>query len=528
MNPGQNQFSPATSDPERRLAVGEFADGGQIPLLRTVPDDAFAGTTTIVEPSRRWLKGSRGSRSIRLFGHHVGLPMLLLALTEAAILIGAVYLASYWWFDGNAALIEREIGTVLPRAAVFALTAGLCIVAFGLYNARVQPSGAGTVLRLALSLLVACSVLVILYYFLPAIDLGRGTLGASGIFSLFGLVVARFVFLRTADEVIFRRRILAYGAGKKAASLSSLRVRADLRGFEVVGFVPNNGSQRAVDPESLVEIAPGDLLGFAKANDIDEIVVALDDRRNGLPMEELLACRLHGIPVVDVLTFFERETGKVELSMLYPSWLIFSDGVINSRLKNALERVFDVSASVLLLAVAWPLMAVAAAAIWIESGLRGPILYRQIRAGRQGRPFPVLKFRSMGVDAEANGEAVWAKSEDPRVTRVGRIIRKYRIDELPQLFNVLKGDMSFVGPRPERPEFVEGLEKKIPFYKERHCVKPGITGWAQLCYPYGASENDALEKLQYDLYYVKHRSLLFDLLILLQTAEVILWRRGAR
>jgi sugar transferase (PEP-CTERM system associated) len=528
MKPGKDGFTSTYRGPQGPRETFMHLEAEETSRFGSLAGDEFTGTTTIIEPSRRWLKGSRGSRSVRLLGHHVGLPMVLLALVEFAILVGAVYLSGYWWFDGDHTTISREIGPILPRALIFAGVATVFIIAFGLYNVRIQPSGAGTVLRLVLSMLLACIALVVIYYFVPVIDLGRGTLGASGIFALTGLVVARFVFLRTADDVIFRRRILAYGAGENAASLSSLKVRADLRGFEVVGFVPNDGSPRSVDPERIVEIAPGDLLEFSKASDIDEIVVALDDRRKGLPMEELLACRLAGIPVVDVLTFLERETGKVELSMLYPSWLVFSEGAINGRITNAAERLFDLVASLTLLAVSWPVMLFTALAIWLESGLRGPVLYRQTRVGLEGRPFDVLKFRSMATDAEAGGEAIWAKKNDPRVTRVGWLIRKYRIDELPQLFNVLSGEMSFVGPRPERPEFVETLTDQIRFYKERHCVKPGITGWAQLCYPYGASESDAFQKLQYDLYYVKHRSPLFDLLILLQTAEVILWRRGAR
>jgi sugar transferase (PEP-CTERM system associated) len=254
----------------------------------------------------------------------------------------------------------------------------------------------------------------------------------------------------------------------------------------------------------------------------------MDDRRRGFPMHEFLECRLAGIDIIELPSFLERETGKVRLDVLNPSWIIFGGGFRATQVERWLERGFDIVASLLLLLLAMPIMFVTTIAIMIEDGMRAPVLYRQSRVGQHGRVFDVLKFRSMRVDAEPAGEARWAVQDDPRVTRVGAFIRKTRIDELPQLCNVLRGEMSFVGPRPERPEFVEQLEERIPYYRERHSVKPGITGWAQLCYPYGSSERDAVEKLQYDLYYVKNRSLLFDLAILVQTVEVVLWGKGAR
>jgi len=253
----------------------------------------------------------------------------------------------------------------------------------------------------------------------------------------------------------------------------------------------------------------------------------MDDRRRNFPLGELLECRLDGIEIIELVTFLERETGKVHIDVLNPSWLIFGAGFRRDALRRSSERIFDVVASTLLLLGAAPIMLLTALAIIIESGPRAPVFYRQRRVGFRGSEFEVVKFRSMAVDAEKNG-AVWATDNDSRVTRVGTVIRKLRIDELPQILNVLKGDMSFVGPRPERPEFVAQLSESIPYYNERHWVKPGITGWAQLCYPYGASERDAIEKLQYDLYYVKNHSLLFDFMVLAQTAEVVLLGKGAR
>jgi sugar transferase (PEP-CTERM system associated) len=244
-------------------------------------------------------------------------------------------------------------------------------------------------------------------------------------------------------------------------------------------------------------------------------------------MHELLECRLAGIEVLELPSFLERETGKVRLDVLNPSWIIFGEGFRASARQQLLERAFDIVASLGLLVVALPFMLLAVVGIKLEEGRSAPVFYRQRRVGYRGDVFDVLKFRSMRVDAEKFG-AQYATANDPRVTRIGGLMRKTRIDELPQLLNVLRGEMSFVGPRPERPEFVNELEHRIPYYRERHTVKPGITGWAQLCYPYGSSEKDTIEKLQYDLYYVKNRSLLFDLAILVQTVEVVLWRKGAR
>jgi sugar transferase (PEP-CTERM system associated) len=228
------------------------------------------------------------------------------------------------------------------------------------------------------------------------------------------------------------------------------------------------------------------------------------------------------------VSFLERETGRLHLDVLNPSWIIFADGFRRDAVRQATKRTFDILASLALVLVTWPFMLITLVAIAFEDGLRKPFLYRQRRVGLDGHEFDVLKFRSMGVDAERDGQARWATGSDDRVTRVGRIIRKIRIDELPQIFNVLRGDMSFVGPRPERPQFVAQLAESIPYYDERHCAKPGITGWAQVCYPYGSSEKDSLEKLQYDLYYVKNHGVLFDLMILLQTVEVVLMGKGGR
>jgi sugar transferase (PEP-CTERM system associated) len=261
---------------------------------------------------------------------------------------------------------------------------------------------------------------------------------------------------------------------------------------------------------------------------VAEVVVAMDDRRRGFPISELLQCRLSGIDVTELLTFLERETGRVRLDILHPTWMIFGEGFRRDPVRRISARALDLAASLAVLTLSLPVMLLAVIAIKIEEGWRAPVFYRQRRVGLLGREFELLKFRSMRPDAEKDGQARWAVKRDPRVTRVGAFIRTTRIDELPQILCVLRGQMSFVGPRPERPEFVRELAERIPYYVERHCVKPGLTGWAQLCYAYGASEQDALEKLQYDLYYIKNHTLLFDLAIVLQTVEVVCLGKGAR
>jgi sugar transferase (PEP-CTERM system associated) len=282
-----------------------------------------------------------------------------------------------------------------------------------------------------------------------------------------------------------------------------------------------------VAEERLVRVNGG-LAEYARQHAVEEIVVAMDDRRRSFPLKELLECRLEGIVISEQVTFLERETGKVHLELLTPSWIIFGGGFRRNGMRVHSERLFDLAASSGLLLLASPLMLLTALAIKIEDGLSAPVFYGQDRVGFAGKIFRVLKFRSMRVDAERDGKAQWATTNDNRVTALGKYLRKLRIDELPQLLNVLRGEMSFVGPRPERPQFVDKLAETIPYYRERHSVKPGITGWAQLCYPYGASEQDAVEKLQYDLFYVKNHDLVFDILILLQTVEVILLGKGAR
>jgi sugar transferase (PEP-CTERM system associated) len=465
--------------------------------------------------------------SFRFFRLYLKVPIVLLALIEGSLFVYAPYLAAALRFGPSATERATPSGHLLPTALLFASFAVMALFAMGLYTIRQRSGTVGTVLRVVAGLLVAAALSALAYFIVPNLTIGRGMLALTTVIGVASALITRLLFEHIVDQDLFKRRVLVYGAGRRAASLRDLRRRSDQRGFRLMGFIATEGDELSARPERLLD-RPDDLYAWVVKNPIDEIVVAMDDRRRGFPMHEFLECRLAGIEILELPTFLERETGKVRLDVLNPSWIIFGEGFRVSLLQRVVERMVDVVVSLALLTLAAPAILLTALAIKFEEGLDAPILYRQRRVGQHGVVFDVLKFRSMRVNAEQPGQAIWAARDDPRVTRVGSFMRKTRIDELPQLVNVLRGDMSFVGPRPERPEFVQKLEHTIPYYRERHSVKPGITGWAQLCYPYGSSEKDALEKLQYDLYYVKNRSLLFDLAILVQTVEVVLWGKGAR
>jgi len=449
--------------------------------------------------------------------------MLWLAGAEFALAIAAVHLATFARFGGD--LPDEAQGALhWLRAAVFAGAVVVAMTTMGLYQVRQRLTVEGVLARLLIGLALAAVALALIYYIVPAFAIWRGWLLLSLVITLLLLGAARVGFARVVDQDAFRRRVVVYGAGSRAAKLLQLRRRSDQRGFQIIAFLPVPNETQVIQDDR-VDHTPGDVGALARKHDAEEIVLAMDDRRQGFPIKELLDCKFSGMDVVDVLTFLERESGKINVDLLNPSWLIFAEGFTRRSSRVVSSRTFDLAVSVVLLLLSWPLMLLVAVGILIDDGR--PVLYRQTRVGMLGASFELLKFRSMRKDAEQAG-AVWAQKNDGRVTRVGGIIRKLRLDELPQLFNVIKGDMRFIGPRPERPEFASELAQKIPYYHERHCVKPGLTGWAQLCYPYGSSEKDALEKLQFDLYYVKNQSLIFDVMILLQTVEVVLWGKGAR
>lgn len=458
---------------------------------------------------------SRKTRAIRV-----------LWLTELVLIVLAGLVAASLRFLNDPVDYELFFRSAPERMVLVAVFITVAMAAFGLYQVHVRHNRIDFILRLLLSFAFGGIGLLVLYYLLPQAYVGRSIFAMSLVLAFVGIVVVRSVSHRVLRGDAFKRRVLVYGAGNNASLInSSLRRSSDRQSFVVVGFVPV-ANQPALVPEGLQVRSDMGLSELAQWLRIDEVVVAPDERRGGLPMDEMLSCAQRGVAICDLSTFFEREAGMVKLNVADPSWLAYSGGFDHSMPRCLNKRFFDLLAASALLLVAWPFMLAVAACIWLESGR--PILYRQTRVGENGRHFELVKFRSMRADAEGDGVARWASQHDDRSTRVGRFIRMTRLDELPQLFNVLRGDMSFVGPRPERPHFVDMLSQEVRYYNVRHCVKPGLTGWAQLRYPYGASVRDAEEKLTFDLFYVKNQGLVFDLMILLQTVEVVLFRRGAR
>jgi sugar transferase (PEP-CTERM system associated) len=432
-------------------------------------------------------------------------------------------------------LLQQALSLLPAQSILFALIVWTSMIALGMYQ-RYGRSISGVVVstltRLVLAMIASAMILMVLNFLLPGIEMGRGILALSLAYAFFTLILTRLIFSRLTHGGRLRRRALFLGAGNKAAALlKGARLEDHLRSVSIVGFANSQSGTEAesvlFDPRRTLTIH-GSLIDTAFQHHVDDIVIASDDLRTGLSMDELVSCRLAGINVLRMDSFYEREMGRVMLEGLLPSWFVFTSSFDGTVLRRFNRRAFDLVTASTILLLAWPMMLLVALAIWLEGGGRGPILYFQERVGCGNRTFALVKFRSMRTDAEQDGVARWATDNDDRVTRVGRIIRKLRLDELPQLYNVLKGEMSMVGPRPERPEIVAGLIKHIPYYGLRHSISPGLTGWAQLRYPYGASVADAIEKLRYDLYYIKNQSLLFDLQILLQTVEVVLFRRGSR
>jgi sugar transferase (PEP-CTERM system associated) len=454
----------------------------------------------------------------------------MLGIAEAMILLVSIYLGvtlQILDLHGRGSLVVASGNApVSLMALTFAAVMFVAMMAMGLYQRDLRDRPAGILIRLALSFTLGLLLMTIVFHFFPQIFVGNNAFAVALACAFVGIASCRFLSYQYTDSRL-SRRVLVLGAGEKALHIQNLRRRSDHSGVSIVGYVGVANGSRLIDPSKLLKVETS-LYDLVRANRIDEIVVALDDRRRNLPVDDILLCKMNGISIIEDTTFYERQLGKITLDSLRPSNVFYSDGFSQAVLRASSKRLFDIVVSGFMLIATLPIMLLTAAAILLESGGRGTIIYRQERVGRNGRPFDVYKFRSMREDAERDGEAQWARSNDERVTRVGRFIRKSRIDELPQLYNVLNGDMSFVGPRPERPQFVAELQEQIPYYALRHHVKPGITGWAQICYPYGASVVDAKEKLQYDLYYLKNYSVFLDLTILFQTAQVILWGKGSR
>ena len=458
---------------------------------------------------------------IRLFHHWFHWRPLAQALLDSSFVIVGVVIALMWNRHGLPIDHKQVVlfGLILVASAMSISTL------LGFYQRIHKRTIIDARTQALLSLYLSFPIAYAIYVLLPLASASRELAQLSAMSAVFGILVSRISASKPSTSGLAKRRILVFGTGVKAYEVKRALNKSDPTA-EIVGFFAGPNENDAIIPGNQKLSLGRTLSETALAMNVQEIVVALSERRGGsMPLRELLDCKLSGIGVLDLASYFERTLGQIRLDSLYAGWLIFGDGFNQGYLRSLIKRLSDIVFSMILLILALPVMAITALLITLESGF--PLLYRQERVGLNGRLFDVIKFRSMRGDAEKDGKPVWAKSGDDRVTKIGHIIRKLRIDELPQLFCVLKGDMSLVGPRPERPFFVDQLTREIPFYAVRHSVKPGVTGWAQVCYHYGATVEDAAEKLQYDLYYVKNHSLFLDLVILFETVGVVITGKGA-
>jgi len=461
---------------------------------------------------------------LKISNHYVSKVVSILLLIEITTLFLVGCLGINLRFIGERSWGQNVDNFFLSNGVVM-LSIAMGMSAAGMYQRNIDENLRSTFLRLMPSFGIALILLLLIFYAAPSLYLGRGVLLI--IFALAGvsILVIRAIFFKLVTSRVLASPLLFLGSSDLVMDcIATARNNIRNHKYNILGSIPVPEEQSELTPDMLVEPA-GTLLETARKYGAEEIVVAVQNRRGGnLRIQELLECKMNGVRVIDVAGFFEREACQIRLDSLHPSWLVFGNGFDQSLIRTFVKRSFDILISAVMLPLLSPIMLGAMLCIWIED--RGPVFYLQERVGKNGESFMVMKFRSMRTDAEKAGKPQWASDNDPRVTRVGNIMRKFRIDELPQLFNVLRGDMSFVGPRPERPFFVKQFCEEIVFYNVRHSVKPGITGWAQVRYKYGASKDDAVQKLQYDLYYVKNNSLFLDLLILIDTLSVVIFGAG--
>jgi sugar transferase (PEP-CTERM system associated) len=462
---------------------------------------------------------------VKFFSIHVRMPVILLGMLDALVVYYSIAGALAWSYAPETVLFSFFAGGYALQKIVFVSITLMSLFVVGVYTRAFLTDMKMGLVAIIVGHFIALAVLSLAFYVYQDARIWIRALAPGLILSLVGVFVAHLIFDRIVGTHIFNRNLLVIGTGPLARKIAAVADHSPY--LTCIGFLPL-GDMRVTVPDTQILRDARPLAELARQYKVAEIVVALEERRNQLKTEQLLACRLNGIQVSEPSSFVERQEGRVEVDGLYPSWMIFGPGFNSvSTGQRIAKRLFDVLTSLVLLAHVLPLMVLTALAIWASGN--GSVLYRQDRVGRNGRIFTILKFRSMHLEAESDGVARWSSSDDARVTLLGRILRRFRVDELPQLWNVLKGDMSFIGPRPERPEFVRQLVAEIPYYNYRHIVKPGISGWAQINFPYGATIKDAKEKLNYDLYYIKNYSLALDLLVLMQTARVILWpTKGTR
>jgi len=460
--------------------------------------------------------------------NRLSLRTIGLLLADAAIIYGGVILALYLRLGGGGMRYELNEKNGWLKIALATSVCALILYFYDLYDYTVMTNRRELMLRLVQALGVAWALLALIFYFVPPLMLGRGVSVISVPVVLVLLLGWRMLIHYLMGHPEIGEKILVVGTGQVARdTVDAVRERRDA-GYRIVGFVTENGIKPLTKiGETTVIGTTGDLESLVRKEKVDRIVIAVRERRGTFPTETLLKMSLAGnVNIEECTSFFERVTGQVHVDMLRPSWLIFAGRPKDTRLKSVLREIVHRGLGLIGLVLSLPIALVTAILIKLES--RGEIFYKQERVGKNGRIVKVIKFRSMRSDAEKDGKPVWAIAGDDRVTRVGRVIRKIRIDEIPQFWNIIKGEMSFVGPRPERPHFVSQLAEEIPFYEHRHLVAPGLTGWAQIKYPYGASVHDARQKLQYDLYYIKNQSLALDLVIVFETVKTVLFGKGGR
>ena len=454
---------------------------------------------------------------IRLFRQYISPRKTAFVIGEGILIFFAVVLASYL-------LLGRDVGMrnvvvmFWQNMLLISIVTQMSLYFNDLYKFEITENTIDVASRLIQSIGITSITLSIIYFLWPGMIIGRWIFFVNLIILLFLLVSWRLIYSIVIRRKLFAERAILVGVGELARNiLYEISSRKDLS-YDVT---------LVIAPEKAPVIYGFDnICDLAEAHNASNLIVALDQKRGVFPYKQLLNCKTRGINVIDGESFYERIAGKLLVEKINPSWLIYSDGFVKSRFSKVSKRIVELIPSALMLVLFLPLILLMAIAIKLDS--RGPLFFSQERVGEDGEIFTLYKFRSMTADAEEKSGPVWATEDDPRITRVGRIIRMLRIDELPQIWNVFKGDVSFVGPRPERPFFVEKLKKTVPYYNERFSVKPGVTGWAQIKYPYGASEEDALEKLKYDLYYIKNMSVVFDFVIIFHTVKIVLLGRGAR
>lgn len=457
-----------------------------------------------------------------LFNKYYPVRKILFFFGEGALIFASVLGILVFFSSWRIFLIAPSEYTL--RAMAVTLIFQLTLYFYDLYDLRKPGTTTDTFIRMMQAFGVGCIFLALLYTVCPSMIIATTIFWWSYLIICASLFAWRSLYYLVLEKKLFARQVVLIGTGETAE-----RIVEEIKGNHEAGFVIAalvGPTTPAFDHEGIPVVASlTEVDRTPRSAGIDRIVVALDDRRGTMPIAELLHSKLRGRIIEDGVTFYEAITGKILVEKVNPAWLIFSEGFDYGRLTYLIKRVLDLTLAAVGPCLSLPITLLTALLIKAESP--GPVFYRQERVGERGKVFPIIKFRSMRQDAEKNG-AVWARENDSRVTRVGGFIRKVRIDEIPQMWNVIRGQMSFVGPRPERPVFVEQLVEKLPYYSLRHAAKPGITGWAQVCYPYGASEEDALRKLEYDLYYIKHQSIFLDLLIIFRTAKTVLFRKGSR